>query len=129
MKFICLILTIFLIGCSDFALEKNIYKKYYLIGVDTKQNISISYKLQSGDFIGRVEWVTEYVVVRDSLIFAKSVDQFDKSGYYILDMSKDFEYAKIEDVIRGPIDSATFINNWAKRYNVKLISVFDNSED
>jgi hypothetical protein len=119
-----IVLAIFLsFGCSDFAYEQKIYKNYYLIGMDTKTDISISLKLKSGDFIGRIEWVKQYAVVNDSLIFARSLDTANKSVFYILNMNRDYEIAKIENVLIGPIDSETFNNYWAKKYKVYFVSV------
>ncbi len=124
-KYFILLPIVLLFSCSDFAYEKKIVGNYYLIGVDTKTDISISLKLKSGDFIGRIEWVMQYAVVNDSLIFARSLDTANKSVYYILNMNKDFDVAKIENIIIGPIDSETFNNYWAKKFKIKFISVLD----
>ena len=122
-KYTCLLLIIFLTSCSDFTYEKNIYKNYYLIGVDTKDNISISIKLKSGDFSARIQWVKQYAIANDTFLFAKAINNININDYYILNMSKDSEYAKIEDVVIGPLDSLSFANNWGMRYKVKFISV------
>ena len=122
-KYTCLLLIIFLTSCSDFTYEKNIYKNYYLIGVDTKDNISISIKLKSGDFSARIQWVKQSAIANDTFLFAKAINNININDYYILNMSKDSEYAKIEDVVIGPLDSLSFANNWGMRYKVKFISV------
>jgi hypothetical protein len=124
-KYFILLSIVLFLRCSDFAYEQKIVGNYYLIGVDTKTDISISLKLKSGDFIGRIERVKQYTVVNDSLIFARSLDTANKSVYYILNMNKDFDVAKIENIIIGPIDSETFNNYWAKKFKIKFISISD----
>jgi hypothetical protein len=114
---------ILFLGCTGFVYEKKIYKDYYLIGIDTKTNLSISLKLKSGDYIGRIERVKQYAIIDDSLIFAKSIDTANKSVYYVLNMKKDFDVAKTEDIIIGPLDSETFIDSWAKKYKINFVSV------
>ncbi len=122
-KYFILLPIVLFFSCSDFVYEQKIVGNYYLIGVDTKTDISISLKLKSGDFIGRIEWVKQYAVVNDSLIFARSIDTANKSVYYILNMGRDFETAKIENVLIDPIDSETFNNYWAKKYKINFVSV------
>lgn len=120
-----LFIVIFFIGCQGLGFEKQIYKDYYLTGTDNKNMIDVSLKLKSGDFIGRIEGVKEYAIVNDTLLFAKAVGHTNKIGYFILNMDKDFDVAKIEDVVIGPLDSLSFANNWGRRYKVKFISVFE----
>lgn len=115
--------VILFFGCTGFAYEKKIYKDYYLIGIDTKTDLSISLKLKTGDYIGRIEHVKQYAIVDDSLIIGMSVDAVNKSVYFILNINKDFDVAKTEDIIIGPIDSETFINSWAKKYKINFVSV------
>ena len=110
------------------AYEKEISKNYYLISVNDKRNISISRKLGSGDFIGRVTHVTEYAIDDDdSLLFVKTNDSLNKNNnnYYVLNMAKDYDYANIKDVVIGPLDSLGFTNNWMRKYKVKFVSISD----
>lgn len=100
---------------------KKIIRNYYLLGVNDKAHLSVSLKLKSGDYIGRVSNVGAYALV-DSLLFIKNSDQKD---YYVLATAKDFDYAKIEDVVTGPLDSATFTLQWLNGRHLKFISEAD----
>jgi hypothetical protein len=116
----------FFVSCLGFAYKKRIFKDYYLIGVDDKNDISISRKLQDGNFIGRIENVKRYAITNDSLLFALCINSSGKSIYYILNAVKDSEFADPKNVVMGPIDSADFIDNWTKTYNhIKFVSVLD----
>jgi hypothetical protein len=104
--------------------KKEFSKIIYLISIDDRNDISISRKLQDGNFIGRIEKVKQYAFVNDSLLFARCVDDSGKSVYYILNTRNDSEFAEVKNAVTGPIDSADFINGWVKKFNnIKFISV------
>lgn len=106
-------------SCHSFSYEKKIANGYYLIGVDTKDYLTISRRLSNGDYIGRIPAkVLEYGIV-DSLIVGKT----EKKGvinYYILNIQKDSEYAHEEDFLIGPLTENEFNRQWQSRLNVHL---------
>ena len=125
LKKICLLLAVILFvsftSCSSFEYEKNIVGKYYLIGVDLKDYLSISRKL-NGDYIGRVPPnVIEYAIV-DSLIVAKS-EKNKMIRYYIVNMDNDSDYAKEEDFLTGPLSEREYTQLWDKKLKPKFIKV------
>ena len=122
-KYVFILFIVLIVGCSGFVYEKRITKKYYLIAVDDIRFISISYKLESGAFIGRIEKVKQYSIVNDTFLIAKALDDSDKTCYYILNMAIDYDIAKVENIVIGPLDSLSFVSNWGMRYNVKFISI------
>jgi hypothetical protein len=102
----------------DMIVEEKILKPYYLTATDNKEELKISRKLENGDYIGRIpSRVKEYAVVNDTLIFART-----SNGYYVLNTTRDHDYSEVKDVVIGPLDRATFNNNWSKKYIINFIT-------
>lgn len=112
---------ILLNGCG-FAYEKKIKDNYYLIGVDSKDAISIRYRLSNGDYVGRIpESVLEYYT-NDTLIIAKTENEKKETLYYIFKTSNDSEYADYTKMglLQGPFTKPVFDSILSKR-NLSLI--------
>jgi hypothetical protein len=112
-------LSIVIASCNiNMAYEQRISGKYYLIATDTKEQLHISRKLETGDYIGRIpERVQGYAVVNDTLIFARTT-----KGYYVLNTAHDDDFAEVKDVVIGPIDQATFNRDWSNKYTIRFTS-------
>ena len=88
------------IGCSNFvscgfAYEKRITGKYYIIGVDTRDEHGLSYNLGGGSFIGRAPGQLIEYGFNDTFLVAKTIADWNaRAEYYIIDLSKDSEYAQ-----------------------------------
>jgi hypothetical protein len=110
-------------SCS-FAYKKHVIGKYYLIGVDTKEDVTLSYKLSSGDFIGRAPAKVIACGYKDSLLVAKSLEHKNSNPtYYIINMNRDGEYAH-EEVFRvGPLGESEFNKEWNEKLKVSLEAV------
>ena len=119
MRYWPIIIVVFLTSCIlDFVYEKRIIKNYYLIAVDSMDQLEISLKLKNGDYIGRIpEKVQQYAVMSDTLIFARTTN-----GYYILNTTNDHDFAEVKDVVIGPVDQATFNRDWLNKHTVNFIS-------
>ncbi|MBW8360997.1 MAG: hypothetical protein K0M56_02280 [Kaistella sp.] len=97
----CLVQLLMLINCSGFGTEKKIYWKYYLVAIDTDQSCALSYKLDSGSYLGItpdgvVQFAeTEQYIVTKNLI-ASEVE------YYIFPKIKTDEFT-FEKYLIGPL--------------------------
>ena len=58
----------------------------------------------------------------DSPLFIKSDNQ---KKYYILNMSKDHDYAKEEDVVVGLLDNTAFADKWLNNRQIKFIPALE----
>ena len=113
----------FSFGCGDlWEYEKNVYGNYYLVGQDTKDNISLYYKTEGGDYIKRIpSKVKEYAIIGDSLIVAKIIDS-GTIRYYILNMKLDSVFAEKKEFLIGPLldsEITNIIGNQVIYTNVK----------
>ena len=109
----------FMFSCHPFNYEKKLVDGYYLIGVDSRDYLTISRKLSNGDYIGRVPAkVLEYGII-DSFIVAKS-EQRGVISYYIVNMQKDSEYAHEEEFLIGPLTEDEFNEQWQTKVNIPL---------
>jgi hypothetical protein len=115
---LCLI-SVGMFSCHSFSYEKKIADGYYLIGVDAEDYLTISRKLNNGDYIGRIPAkVLKYGVV-DSFIIARS-EQKGVINYYIVNMNKDHEYAHEEEFLIGPLSENEFNEQWQSELKVNL---------
>jgi hypothetical protein len=107
-----------------FAYEKQVTGKYYIIGVDTKDDLGLSYKLSSGDYIGKAPGLLLQYGFNDTFLVAKT--QNYKTGnpsYYIIDMTKDSELAHEETFRVGPLSEDKYNQTWRQRLDIKLKDV------
>ncbi len=100
-----------IVSCG-FAYEKRITGRYYIVGVDSKEELSLNYKLGGGSYIGKAPGQLREYGFNDTFLVAKTED-YDSGDevYYVIDMRKDSEYAH-EEVFRvGPISEDDFFSN------------------
>jgi hypothetical protein len=88
-----LALLIAIQGCG-FAVEEHLTGPYYLISIDTDNDLDVSYRLGTGDYIGRIPEKVVEVGFNDSLLIGKSINANNISIYYIIDRKKDYPLAK-----------------------------------
>jgi hypothetical protein len=105
-----------------FAYKKHIVGKYYIIGVDTKDNLSLCYELTSGDYVGKVPSRIIGYSYNKTFLVAK-VQEYRKTHltYYVIDMTRDSEFAHEEDFRVGPLSEKEFESNW--KSNLKMVDV------
>jgi hypothetical protein len=117
------LLFINLISC-DFVYEKQVTGKYYIIGVDTETDLKLGYKLRSGDYVGRAPGQILQFGFNDTFLIAKTKENINsQSVYYIIDMTKDHEYAKEETFRAGPLTEEVFNKTWKQKLNIQLRDV------
>lgn len=98
--------------------------KYYIIGVDTKDELGLSYKLISGDYVGKAPGQLFQYGFNDTFLVAKTQEHRNGNpAYYIIDMTKDSELAH-EEVFRvGPLTVDQYNQTWRQRLNIQLKDV------
>jgi hypothetical protein len=115
--------TILLSSCG-FAYKEHVIGNYYIIGVDTKDDLSLSYDLHNGSFVGKApERITEYGF-NDTFLVAKVLEYGNSyPTYYIIDMMKDSEYAIGGKFRVGPISESEYDSNWKQKLKITLKNV------
>jgi hypothetical protein len=117
---ISIIICLWIFGCHPFAYEKEVIRPYYLIGNDTKQDLTISRRLDNGDYIGRIPGnVVEYGVAGNYIV-AKTNNRAAVS-YYIVNMINDNDYAQEQDFLVGPLSESVYMRDWHNKLHVQLI--------
>ena len=86
-----IVVIMFVLACTGFNSSNRIVNDYYLIEVDTKNDMAIYYKTSSGEFINKIPpTVVEYGHA-DPFLVAKVRDMKGAFNYYIVNMKKDFD--------------------------------------
>jgi len=121
-----LLQVVFSFSSCGFAYQKHIVGRYYIIGVDDATNLSLSYKLNSGDFVGRVPSNTRIIecVYNDTFLVAK-VQKYDKNHptFYIINMIRDSELAEERAFRTGPITESDFNTTWKPKFLIQMTKV------
>ena len=95
-------------SCGDlFTMNKHLVGDYYLVESEGLKGYGVYLKLQNGDFIGRVsKRITNYCVLGDTIIVAGVSNSSDSLAYYIIDITKDHDFAENVDVVTGPVSKS-----------------------
>ena len=118
-----LFLLINLCSCG-FAYEKRIRGKYYIIGVDTEEDLGLSYKLGSGDYVGKAPGQLLQYGNNDTFLVAKTqAYKNSNQAFYIIDMTKDSELALEETFRIGPLTEEEYNRSWKQKLNIQLNDV------
>ncbi len=117
-----LFVYIFSYSCLFDSHVKKVYGNYYLTAFGkTKKEASLSYKLENGDFIGRIQpQIISYSVFRDKWLFV----QQNNDRYYIIDMANDNGYNELQFIIQGPLDYSSFLKKYyllTQEKSIKMI--------
>lgn len=105
-----------------FAYKEQVIGKYYIIGVDTKTDLALSYEVGSGNYIGKAPGLLLQYGYNDTFLVAKTQEYNDNyPAYYIIDMTKDSEIAHEKDFRIGPLTEEEFNQTWKQRL---LVSFF-----
>jgi len=114
------ILLIGFLSCG-FAYEMHVTGRYYIIGVDTKEDLGLSYDLSSGGYIGKAPGQILQYGFDETYLVVKTLEQKDKNpSFYIINMTKDAELAREEEFRIGPISEDEYNETWEKRLNIVL---------
>ena len=115
-----LFLLINLCTCG-FAYEKQITDKYYVIGVDTEGELGLSYKLGSGDYVGKAPGRLLQYGNNATFLVAKTQESKNSNpAFYIIDMAKDSELAQEETFRIGPLTEEEYNRSWNQKLNIQL---------
>lgn len=122
---LCLFLAAVYTSCGDMLeSRKQIIGKYYLVETDTKDNISISYKLEHGDYVGRIApKVQEYAVIGDTLIAGKTL-QAGAIQFYVIKIKNDSEYAESTNYLVGPMTENEFMLTYEMASPVRFLKAY-----
>ena len=99
-----------------------IVSPYYLVESDKYEGMSIAYKLDNGDYIGRVPGAVVEYGLTDSFLVAKS-QQNDMLHYFIINRKNDSELSEKEIFLSGPFTEEEFNDLWRRKLNIRLIKV------
>lgn len=101
--------------------SRKIYQNYYLVSLDTKENSSVSYKLDDGNFIERVPSVAGFSIVKDEwLLVRQKINNEEK--YYIVSIKKDDGYAELDRIREGPYDHRSFSEVCKERFKLDKVT-------
>jgi hypothetical protein len=117
--------VLFINFCScGFAYKKHVKGKYYIIGVDTKDDLRLSYKISADDYIGKAPGYLLQYGFNDTFLVAKTQeDSYSVPVYYIINMTKDYDLAH-EEVFRiGPLTEDEYNKIWKHKLKIQLRDV------
>jgi hypothetical protein len=132
MKKLCFIIIIAVTGCQGFVIDKTVAGKFHLIAVDVKENLSLSYNLNNGDYIGVVNQTVFAVGHNDKYIIVKQHPQIlgkNFTDYYIVPVIVKNQYW-IEKEVIGPLRRDQFEQK-KKELNIENLEftiVYENLE-
>ena len=110
-----LIMTL-LSGCLGFVYNKKIVDKYWLIAIDTKAEMSLSYELGNGNFIGIIGGGVfalgnnaDYIIVKQHPLihFPNSINK-QITNYYIVPIDRSVSQYKVQENFIGPLNEIEF---------------------
>jgi hypothetical protein len=106
--------------CGDiFQYRKKIKGNYYLVEGESKRDITICFKTDYGDYIGRIpSRILEYGTY-DSFLVAKTEDYNNRESYYIINMGKDFDIAREKTFRIGPMSENEYNQQWQHKLKCK----------
>lgn len=109
MKKISLILALLLVGCG-FVYDKPLVGFYHLIAIDTDEQMSVSYDLGDGNYIGRINETVFSVGWNERYIVAKQHPNNNRSitNFYYLDIASDSKYADPSTSVVGPMSETEY---------------------
>lgn len=116
-----LVLAIFFISCNG-IIKNHIVGRYYLVAVDTNDNMTIGYEVDDdGNTIGVVDEKIFSIGNNDKYIIAKQHSNRNKNAvnYFIIPVYKEFTYSPENGVI-GPLSLNQFE---AKRKELNISSL------
>jgi hypothetical protein len=121
---LCLGLALLNFNSCGFAYEEKVTGKYYIIGVDTKEDLGLCYRLGGGNYIGKAPGLPKKYGFNDTFLVVKTkqIDRVDEM-YYIINMSKDNAYAHEADFRIGPLSEVEFARTWNSRLNIKFNTI------
>ena len=121
-------------GCGGIglALDKTIIGRFHLIAVDVKEDVSLSYELDDGNFIGVVNQTVFAVGHNDKYIIVKQhPQQLGKSitNYYVVPVFVKNQYW-IEKEVVGPLTKEQFERKKKELNieNLEFTTVYENLE-
>jgi hypothetical protein len=108
------LLLFIIIGCQGLVYKKEITHGYYLIGVDTSNNISLCYELQSGSYIGVLDSGIERLGFNNKVIAVRSRNSWrvpeekGKFTYYVIPLSENVDEHWVDTLTIGPMTKLEF---------------------
>jgi hypothetical protein len=107
---ITILSVLFFQSCQTFVHEERIIDNFYLIAVDSDQEMHVSYKVSSeGDFIGIIPAVVYSVGYDSKYVYAKQHPETSngKTNFYIVPISVSNVY-RLQQEVMGPFNKHQF---------------------
>lgn len=101
MKFIifCVVITL-VSGCIGFVYQKKITDKYFLIAVDSPDQMALCIENKYTDsYVVRISQTVKKAGYYKTFIYAQKKD----GSFWVVDSTKDSVYAELLDVVQGPL--------------------------
>jgi hypothetical protein len=102
------------LSCQDLVYKKEITQGYYLIGVDTSDNISLCYKLQSGSYLGVLDSGIDRLGFNDKVIAVRAINSCEASEvnskfkYYVIPLFEEMDEHWVDTLTIGPLTKLEF---------------------
>ena len=106
MKYLLIILSLFLTACSDFG-ENWRSGDYAVYWIDNPNDKELGYEVGDGVFITRINSRISAVGENESYISAISCSK-NKCSYFYIDRKKDHKYADGPEAVYGPFNKEQF---------------------
>lgn len=106
MKYLLIILSLFLTACSDFG-ENWRSGDYAVYWIDNPDDKVLGYEVGEGAFIKRIDARISAVGANENYISAISCSN-NKCSYFYIDRLKDHKYADGPEAVNGPYNKEEF---------------------
>lgn len=97
---IAYIFLIVLIGCKGYVFQKQITNEIYLVAVDSREQMTLSYRLPEGTYIGiigeTIIW-TGWEPRMNRIMVKQYLKAENKIRYFAIDLNKDYAFGYRSD--------------------------------
>jgi len=96
-------------ACQDLVVEKKITGRYYVIGVDTSDNLRLSYEVNSGNYIGITGSNIQSIGFNKEYIITSSGIENEKNAVFnIIPLEKEINQYWVDTLTIGPLNKTEF---------------------
>ncbi|MGB5981922.1 MAG: hypothetical protein WBG46_07225 [Nonlabens sp.] len=96
-------------ACQDLVVEKKITGRYYIIGVDTSDNLRLSYEVDSGNYIGITKSNIKSIGFNKKYIITSShIEDKKNAHYFIIPLEKEVNQYWVDTLKIGPLNKSEF---------------------
>ena len=112
--FIIGLLSFFFVSCQGLVYKKEITHGYYLIGVDTSDNILLCYEVNDGGFLQVLDSGIERLGFNEKIIAVRALNNYDlieekgKFKYYVIPLLENVDEHWVDTLTIGPLTKFEF---------------------